>query len=168
MLSSTEKDRNLSIIAKALARIEANPALYKSKTVKQGKNNDPIIFLRVADLDQNVEGISVRQISTLLQLSKSLVGRAVQSSETEPEWSTDNNETSAASELASLKAHHPGGYINEIDLIGAVENADADEVIDIPEFLSAPPFQDRYRRADQTHTIKRPITLATRPYEVAA
>lgn len=154
-MTSQVDGRDGGAIAKALTRISENPALYKSKTAK-GKNVDPVILQRIADLKENVEGISVRQISSLLGIGKSIVGRAVRECEA-PDWSTDNNQAESAAHLSALTLHHPDRRYED--------HPDAEtETSGVPVLFTSPAPNDPHRRADQSHAVKRPITLAREPF----
>jgi hypothetical protein len=81
---------------------------------------------------------------------------------------TGNNEASAAAELAALAAHHDQYKDDVAEVLFDGRKPDADEWCYVPVFLAPRPVEDTYRRADQSHSNKRPITLATTPYSVAA
>jgi hypothetical protein len=67
-----------------------------------------------------------------------------------------------------LRKHHEC-YRDEVSyILFDGKTADRDEWSTVPAVYTTPEFRDPYRRADQSHTIKRPITLATRPFSVAA
>jgi hypothetical protein len=92
-----------------------------------------------------------------LGISKSLVGKAVRTSENVPEWTADDNESSAAAELAALREHHPGSsYEDHPDA--------ANEYDPVPVLFTAPQPRDVYRVADQSHAVRKPITLPQFPF----
>lgn len=167
------------LISRALQRQQDRPDIHrKVAKVKQGSSFDESIPAMIYDLYENVPGLSQRQLSSLVGVTKTTVFKilsAIPDRETEDQhenWSTDNNEVQAAAELAALHEHH-SRYIDQTDFASPslVDGAspDIDEpVTGIPVFISEPPFRDVYRRADQSHSIKRPITLATTPFNISA
>ena len=150
-----------SVIAQGLARQLECPEIHKKVEKLTGRKTgfDESVSTMILDLKANVPELSTRQLSTLVGVSRNTVMRALDNSVERDEWTTDDNEDSAAAELAALRKHHPSGYIDHPDHIN--------ESVGVVYF-SAPPFADRHRVADQAHTLPRPITLATRPYGVAA
>lgn len=164
------------LISRALQRQQERPDIHKPVArVKQGASFGEFVPVMVRDLKEHVPGLSIRQLSTLIGVSTKVIFKNLPTAEDDdqPEyWSTDNNEAQAAAELSALQTHHTG-YVDQTDFASPslVDEAspDIDEpVTGIPLFLAAPEFRDVHRRADQSHTIKRPITLATTPFNVAA
>lgn len=149
-------------IAEAIKRRYEHPEIH-SKPINRpqnGKGWSPEVFEMVRDLAENVEDISDRQISTLLGISRGSVAKMIGNIESISEWTQDDNESSSAASLAALEEHHPGGF---------TEDPRAEHEYTGPSVVfRAPAFVDTGKRADQSHTIKRPITLATRPFDVAA
>lgn len=148
------------LISQALARQIECPEIHKKAIKLKRGDKNPFVEAMVLDLKENIPGLSVRQISSLVGMSKTRVSYFLDSGEKQEEWTADDNESSAAAELAALREHHPGRQYED-----APEAADEPTG---PVLFTAPPFRDAYHRADQSHTIKRPITLATTPYRVAA
>jgi hypothetical protein len=134
---------------------------YKGDAARPGTGETVnAISEMVRDLKDHVPELSVRQLSTLIGVGKTFVTKALDQTVPAERWSSDDNESSAAASLAALEEHHPGGF--------EVVTIDKDDPDERHIFLSAPDFRDTYRRADQSHTFKRPITLASRPFSVAA
>lgn len=152
------------VIARAIARQQDNPGIH-AKPINRpamgiGYSQDVVDM--VNDLKSNVEGISDRQLSTIFGISRSVIAKMIGDIEpAEVEWSDENNEAQAAAELAALHEHHPGRRCED-------DTRANDEPTRPVAIFTAPAFTDTGKRADQSHTIKRPITLATIPWEVAA
>lgn len=163
---------NNAVIAQGLARQIERPDIHrkveKLSSIQVGY--PPAVAEMVRDLKENVPGISIRQLSGLVGVSVTVVQKALSDTTVEMEnWTDEDNPASAASELAALHEHHPDGYRDDVSYVlwdGSA--ADTDEWQNVPVLFTAPPPSDPHRRADQSHTIKRPITLATHPFEVAA
>lgn len=159
-------------ISEAIQRRLDRPDIHQPIS-RDSKSYGDSVSTMIVDLKEHVPNISNRQLSTLLGVGKTFVAIVLdaKTASTE-EWTTDNNESQSAAELAALRKHH-SGYTNQTDFASPslVDGAspDLDEpATGIPLFLTAPEFRDTYRRADQSHTVKRPITLATTPFNVAA
>jgi hypothetical protein len=152
------------LIAQALTRREERPDIHKPVAkVRSGESFRGNIAEMVRDLKEHVPGLSVRQLSTLIGVS---VG-TVHNNHSE-HWTTDDNESASAAHLSALRKHHEC-YRDEVSyILFDGKTADRDEWSTVPAVYTTPEFRDPYRRADQSHTIKRPITLATRPFSVAA
>lgn len=151
-----------SAISQGLARqIERSDIHHKVEKLTNIQGGYPsAVAEMIQDLKSSVPELSIRQLSVLVGVSNWTVQKALDNTVPEERWTEEDNPASAAAELAALHEHHPGqGYIDDED---ALKESTA------PVLFTAPAFHDPYRRADQSHTIRRPITLATRPYEVAA
>lgn len=161
---------NCGRIASAIQRQKDRPDIhYKAGKPKAGGRGNTAghgeaVFAMVRDLKQHVPDLSHRQLAELVGIGTKQVRKALDTKATnaQPEefWTTDDNEASAAAELAALKATGRVGY----DTDPRAES----EYRGVPVLLTPPPFRDRYRRADQSHTVPRPITLATTPFNIAA
>lgn len=129
----------------------------------------------IQDLKRSVPELSIRQLSTLVGVSIKTVQNALSDPDNEnlsrdltwgdapfeqETWTEEDNPAASAAELAALHEHHPGRQYED-DPAAANERTG-------PVLFTAPEFRDTYKRADQSHTIKRPITLATTPFDVAA
>jgi hypothetical protein len=166
------------LISLAIARQQERPDIHRKVVkVKQGSSFDESIPKMIHDLYLNVPGISSRQLSTLVGVTKTTVLKHLANlpdrDDEQDNWTTDNNESQATAELGALTATGCSGYTDQTDFASPslVDGAEPDidePVTGIPQFLSAPAFSDTHRRADQSHTVKRPITLATTPFNVAA
>lgn len=151
-----------AVIAQGLARQSERPDIHRKveKLVNIQAGYPQYVVDMVRDLKENVPALSIRQLSVLVGISTKAVFNALDSATEQKEWSPDDNPASCAASLAALTEHHPGGF--------EVVTIDKDDPDERHIFLSAPDFRDTYRRADQSHTFKRPITLASRPFSVAA
>lgn len=165
------------LISLALQRQQERPDIHKPVAkVKQGSSFGDAVPAMVRDLKEHVPGLSIRQLSTLIGVSTKVIFKNLPAADhdDQPEhWSTDNNESQAYAELGALTATGCSGYTDQTDFASPslVDGAEPDidePVTGIPQFLTAPAFSDTHRRADQSHTVKRPITLATTPFNVAA
>lgn len=143
-------------IAQALQRKQANPALYKvpaSGRSRQGRDLHPAYIAMVADLNDNIEDISQREISTFLKLSRRTVAKIID--EIEPLWSTVNNEVGTVAELAALKRHHT----RYEDDPAAVNEPDSKVVL-----FAAPLFRDSSPREFPPDGERKVITLPQFPF----
>ena len=152
-------------IASAIQRQKDRPDIhYKVPKPKPGGAGGTAgygedVFEMVRDLKSHVPELSQRQLSTLVGIATFQVRKALDNSVPDERWTSDDNEASAAAELSALKATGCSGYTDD-------PRAET-EYSGLPVFISPPVFRDRYRRADQSHTIPRPITLATTPFNIA-
>lgn len=151
-----------SVIAQALKRQSDFPEIHRKVEKLKGSKTgfSQSVLDMVTDLKEHVPALSTVQLSMLVGVSRKVVSRALDNSVEREEWSTEDNPASCAAELAALREHHPGRAYED-----APEAADESTV---PVLFTAPTLRDPYRVADQSHTIKRQITLATRPFSVAA
>lgn len=154
------------LISQALKRqserpdIHAKPVARPSLGGRSGYGREVVDM--VNDLKAHVPDISDRQLSTLLNISRSVVAKMIGDIEAATvEWSPDNNEAQSAAELAALHEHHPGRRYED-------DARAKDEPTRPVSYFTAPAFRDTGRPADQSHTIKRPVTLATMPYVAVA
>lgn len=146
-------------IALALQRQKDRPDIHKPFSRPKGsKGYGEDVFEMVRDLKRHVPSLSHRQLSTLVGIATFQVRKALDNSVAREEWSEEANEASADAELAALREHHPGREYED----------HPDGTSEVLVAFEAPPFRDSYRRADQSHTIPRPITLATSPFKWAA
>lgn len=153
------------VIPQALQRQQDRPDIHKSFDKPKGSvGYSEDVFNMVRDLKEHVPVLSHRQLSTLVGIGTKQVRIALDNPtfrEADETWTTDDNETRCADELAALHEHHPGRKYED-------DTRAKDEPTRPVSYFTAPEFRDVYRRADQSHTIKRPITLATSPFNVAA
>lgn len=161
------------LISQGLKRQQDRPDIHKKVVkVKQGTSFNDCVPVMIRDLKEHVPGLSTRQISSLVGVGQFTVLKHLKSfsedSERSEEWTTDNNESASAAHLAALREHHDR-YRDDVSYtLFDGKTADRDEWSDVPAIYATPEFRDPHRRADQSHTIKRPITLPTRPFEIAA
>lgn len=151
---------NSERMARAIQRQKDRPDIHKAfQKAKGSAGYGEDVFGMVCDLKEHVPELSHRQLGELVGIGTKQVRKAL---ETPPEenWTADDNEASAAAELAALKATGRDGYTDDPRAM--------DEYSGVAVVLTPPPFRDRYRRADQAHTVPRPITLATTPFNFAA
>jgi hypothetical protein len=149
-------------ISFALQRRLDRPDIHKPVSRDQTSFGQDV-HLMVKDLKEYVPELSIRQISTLVGVSKTFVTKALNTTVPLVEWSSDDNESSSAAHLAALHRFHPDRRYED-----ETERTVADEVSNVPVYFSAPVPVDIPRRIDQSHTLPRPITLATSPFSVAA
>lgn len=156
-------------IAAALQRRSDRPDIHKTVYLKQGSRGPEVdaLFISIAemvtDLNENVPGLSLRQLSTLVGVSKTAISKALNQTVAAVEWTTDDNESASAKHYQLLRTCHPDRkYEDDKDNEFGEVNTGTFERFYVPMFRDAP------RKADQSHTIKRPITLAGRPFDVAA
>lgn len=149
-------------IVQALKRFSERPDIHGTEVSKTSRKvgYSQAVIDRVKDLKENIEGISDRDISGLLKISRRTVAMMIGEVEPAEDWTEDDNPESAAAELAALHEHHPGRRYED--------DEDALKESTAPVLFTAPAHRDLYRPADQSHTIKRPITLASEPFNVAA
>lgn len=156
-------------ISKAIQRRIENPEIYQP-VKRDSKTFNKSVTLMVLDLKEHVPSLSVRQISSIVGVGKTFVAKILEDTFSSDRWTEEDNAPSSAAELAALQKHHPGREYE--DAVSAVlfdgSKADVDERSEVPVSFTTPLFADRYCRADQSHTTKRPITLATVPFSVAA
>lgn len=147
-------------IATAIQRQKDRPDIHKAFVRPKGsKGYGEEVFAMVRDLKEHVPELSDRQLSSLVGIGAKQVARALESGAPEEKWTVDDNEASAAAELAALRRTGRDGYTDDPRHI--------DEFRGLPVFIAPPPFRDPYRRTDQSHTVPRPITLATKPFDIA-
>jgi hypothetical protein len=153
-------------VAEALKRQQDRPDIHKGfeRPVMGSQSGlDDAVYDMVNDLKDNFPDLSIRQLSALVGVSKTFVTKALDQTVEAVEWSADNNEASSAAELAALKYCYPGRQYDD-DTENDFEEISTPFLV----IMAAPAFADSGIKADQSHTIKRPITLATRPFDVAA
>jgi len=147
-----------SLIAQALKRQQDRPDIHKKVIKPKGRSGHPQhVIDMVLDLRDHVPGLSARQISTLTCVGRAQVAAFLNNIQPEERWTADDNEASAAAELAALCEHH--GTREYEDHEGAATEYDP-----VPVHFTAPRYPDIHRRADQSHTSKRAITLPTFPF----
>ncbi len=146
------------IIALAQARAAARPDLYTTIVKPAGTKSgyDKAVHEMVFDLKATVPNISVRNIAAVLRISKTAVADIINSADEDDFIPNRSNEEMCADELAALVATGREGYTDDA--------GSRDEYRGGPVIVSAPLFQDRYRRADQSHTKPPAITLPSAPF----
>jgi hypothetical protein len=152
---------NQDVIALASARKAARPDVYKnvSKPAAQKSGYDQSVYDMIEDLRQNVPGISLRQVADFLGISTKPVRKVFDAAKEESEDDfipLKTNEEMCSDEHAALRATGREGYDED--------ERSAGEYPAISVVLTAPRFQDSGRKADQSHTLRRPITLPTKPF----
>jgi hypothetical protein len=154
----------ISSISLAQQRQADRPDIHKSIVKPRGSiGYDDSAMAMVLDLKDHVQELSNRQLSSLTGISEYVVRKMLGVSETPEHWSFDNNEASSAAELAALKYCYPGRQYED-----DTENEFGETSTPFLVIIAAPAFADSGIKADQSHTIKRPITLATSPFDVEA
>ena len=151
-------EMNQDVVALAEARKVARPDIFRTfvKPANGKVGYESHVYEMIADLKANVPGIGLRQIASFVGVSLGVVQRTVDAmpnecvDEEEVPVAKSNAEM-CADELAALKATGSQGYDS------------VEEERGVPVSLTAPPFRDRRRVADQSHLIARPITLPTFP-----
>lgn len=144
----------LGPITRAMQRQKDRPDIHKAFDRPKGsKGYGEEVFDMVRDLKEFVPELSHRQLQALIGIDKKQIAKALDNAVPEERWTADDNEASAAAELAALRQTGRDGYTDDPRHI--------DEFRGLPVFIAPPPFRDPYRRADQSHTVPRPITLAT-------
>lgn len=147
---------NQDVASLVLSRKEERPDIYvpvvKPSARKTGL--DSSVYEMIADLKSHIPSISLRQVADALGISTFPVRQVFAELSTEDEVPPiKTNEEMCADELGALMATGREGYEDD-------ERADRSE----PSLrLVAPIFRDVVRKADQSHLIKRPITLPTFP-----
>jgi len=151
-----------SVIAQGLKRQLECPEIHKKVEKLTGSKIgfNESVYNMVTDLKEHVPELSTRQLSVLVGVSRTVVMKALDNTVEREEWSEEDNPASCAAELTALREHHPGRQYED-DPEAAAEST-------VPVLYTAPSLRDPYRVADQSHTVKRPITLATSPFNVAA
>lgn len=161
------------VIALALARKAARPDIYveimKPESSRSGYGEN--VGTMIEDLKSMFPAMSIRQVSDFLGISTKPVrkvfaklGVGARPDGMSPEDAPDadefvpfkSNEEMCADELAALKATGEEGY--------GQDPRSRDEYKGGPILVPTPAFRDSYRRADQSHTFPKPITLPTFPF----
>jgi hypothetical protein len=153
---------NDDFLEKARQRRADRPDIHFAVNLTRGggsKNAAAIAAVSemVSDLRDAVPELSMRQLSALIGVSDRVVREAADQIEPKESWSSDNNEMESAAEFSRLTLLHPDRQY--------VDHPDAEfECSAVPFLFTAPQPIDHHRCADQSHTVKRPITLPTFPF----
>lgn len=167
-------------IAKAVQRRLDRPDIHQDFLNARTTDRNTIVSM-VVDLKHCVPDLTIRQISSLVGVGRKFVNNALKNMvdyrpkapfglEDDPaeSWSEEENAFACADSLSALRKIHPGGFHTQTDFTSRTLSGMMPDERTGPVLFTAPDFRDPYRRADQSHTVKRPITLATQPYSVAA
>jgi lambda repressor-like predicted transcriptional regulator len=143
------------VLDRARARQQERPDIHTAivKPPKPQPYADNVSSM-LADLIEQVPGISNRQLSQLTGIHRQTIADLLD----EP---ISNFETCSAALLELLRLCHPGRCYE--DDIRAINECDVSGFIHIASFCS--PHDPATYKADQSHTIKRPITLPTKPFD---
>lgn len=156
----------------AVAYIKSKPEVYgkRRSAAKPGKKFNAKITAMVDDLLERFAKLSSRQIGELLNVSHwyvqnrrlattNSVPKAVAGSFEEKRITHADNVAACNASLAALRAAHPDRQYED-DPRAKSEDRNF-------ELVAVNDGRAHYK-ADQSHTIQRPITLPTHPFQIAA
>lgn len=161
----------ISITDRARKRMDSRPDIYDRPIVKKSnKEGYPeYVSAMILDLSEHIEDIGKKAIAKLLGVGTGTVQKALAGVVHEADELSDDeivqavsaiclnktNEEMCADALAALRCTGRDGYSDHPDA--------ATEYVGGPVVMFEPRFRDVVRKADQSHTLPRPITLPTFP-----
>lgn len=151
-----------SLFDQATKRQLERPDIHFHIALKKGNReersfNFTLIEGMVEDLLSHFPELGRNQLSDLIGVSRETMSRVLDNSQEREFWTEEDNPASSAAELTALTLHHPDRQYED--------HPDAEtECSAVPFLFTAPQPRDYHHRADQSHTVKRPITLPAFPF----